>query len=306
MTWITLSFRRRIITRTHAHIHTHTHTHTHTVSHRMAIFFWSVGLIFWLLIFISLFQTISVMARRDDKGHRTDIWRFPSSAHPMLFLFIAAPSAAGTSWGAINGWDNVSTVFHSVACFISMFMLLNIRLLLRTKFTVSWWAYTFPLAAISIVTTRYAEGVGADDEVLNLLAFVLSVFSTCVVLLVLGFTIYTGYNEDWTIDERTGKVTRPGLFGIDDVIELCLVKSENSEKVELARCRRNKQQQDSAGSYPFRFSIDDHKHLERQHENIMNHKAVGRSELDGTKETNDTAKFRRGSISASVLHRCPH
>eukprot|EP00466_Bigelowiella_natans_P015084 jgi/Bigna1/126386/aug1.2_g1094 len=135
---------------------------------------------------------------------------------PQLFLFIAAPSAAGTSWGAINGWDNVSIVFHSVACFISMFMLLNIRLLLRTKFTVSWWAYTFPLAAISIVTTRYAEGVGADDEVLNLLAFVLSVFSTCVmiihvaaaavVLLVLGFTIYTGYNEDWTIDERTGKV----------------------------------------------------------------------------------------------------
>mmetsp|Transcript_1125 Transcript_1125/g.2137 ORF Transcript_1125/g.2137 Transcript_1125/m.2137 type:complete len:439 (-) Transcript_1125:440-1756(-) len=214
---------------------------------RVAKFFWSVGVLFWLLLFISLFQSISKEPRRDSSGRRTDIWRFPSTAHPTLFLFIAAPSAAGTSWAAISSFDDVSIFFASVALFIAMFMLTNIRILAQTPFTVSWWAYTFPIGAISIVYTRsvlifcghltreaspdhrmdilssYAESLDSDGF-LKYFAFILSLFSSFMVLSVFFITLFRLYSADWTINPDTGKVKNPGLFPVDPVIKICLHK----------------------------------------------------------------------------------
>mmetsp|Transcript_11413 Transcript_11413/g.21904 ORF Transcript_11413/g.21904 Transcript_11413/m.21904 type:complete len:173 (+) Transcript_11413:661-1179(+) len=121
----------------------------------VAHFFWSVGVLFWLLLFISLFQSISKEAPRDAEGHRVDIWRFPSTAHPTLFLFIAAPAAAGTSWDAIaKGFDDTSIFFASIALFSTMFLTTNLRLLVQTPFTISWWTYTSTIGSLSIVYTR--------------------------------------------------------------------------------------------------------------------------------------------------------
>ncbi|GAB5369623.1 hypothetical protein AAMO2058_001421200 [Amorphochlora amoebiformis] len=201
-----------------------------SLSSAVAKFFWSIGVLFYLLIFISLFQTISRDKRKDEHGRRADIWRFPSTAHPTLFLFIAAPSAAGTSWSAIREFDDVSVFWHSIGLFIFMFMFLNIRILVQTPFAITWWAYTFPIGAISIVTTRYAES-DLDDRVLQIFAFILSLFSTFMVFVVLGFTIHRLWSCDWSIDQKTGRVKNEGLFKIDPVIEVCLKDTGDGKAV---------------------------------------------------------------------------
>mmetsp|Transcript_32780 Transcript_32780/g.63236 ORF Transcript_32780/g.63236 Transcript_32780/m.63236 type:complete len:442 (-) Transcript_32780:485-1810(-) len=145
-------------------------------------FFWSVGVLFWLLLFISLFQSISKEAPRDADGRRTDIWRFPSTAHPTLFLFIAAPAAAGSSWTALSdhGFDDTSLFFASIALFIAMFMTTNLRLLVQTPFTISWWTYTSTIGSLSVVYTRYAES-RPDQDFLRYFSFALSLFSSFMV-----------------------------------------------------------------------------------------------------------------------------
>eukprot|EP00468_Gymnochlora_sp_CCMP2014_P004658 CAMPEP_0167762200 /NCGR_PEP_ID=MMETSP0110_2-20121227/12617_1 /TAXON_ID=629695 /ORGANISM="Gymnochlora sp., Strain CCMP2014" /LENGTH=238 /DNA_ID=CAMNT_0007649011 /DNA_START=803 /DNA_END=1519 /DNA_ORIENTATION=+ len=142
--------------------------------------------------------------------------------HIQRFSFSSAPSAASTAWTAIEQeFDGVSVFFQSIGLFIYMFMLLQIRVLIQTPFTRTWWAYTFPMAAISIATTRYAES-DPDDNILKNLALILSCFSSFMVLVVLGFTLRIHYRTDWTIDPKSGKIKCQGLFGLDPVIEVCL------------------------------------------------------------------------------------
>jgi len=109
----------------------------------------------------------------------------------------------------------------------------------KTPFTVSWWAYTFPIGAISIVYTRYAESLNADGF-LKYFAFLLSLFSSFMVLMVFLNTVFRVYSADWTVNPDTGKVQNPGLFHIDPVIEICLHKLS---KAIVVRSHDDKQHQ---------------------------------------------------------------
>lgn len=55
------------------------------------------------------------------------------------------------------------------------------------RFSVAWWAYSFPLSALALAATKYAQEVkgGAADA----LVLVLSVLSVAVTVVLLAFTV---------------------------------------------------------------------------------------------------------------------
>ncbi|MHB1142628.1 MAG: SLAC1 anion channel family protein [Sulfuricaulis sp.] len=114
-------------------------------------FFFSIGLVFWLVLFtIIVYRMIF---------HQP----MPERLLPTFFILLAPPAAGFIAYlklsGALDGFGRV--LFHTAA-FIAMLLALQLPRFARLKFFLSWWAYSFPLAALTIATLLmfHATGVG--------------------------------------------------------------------------------------------------------------------------------------------------
>ncbi|RZR85787.1 hypothetical protein BHM03_00012825 [Ensete ventricosum] len=84
----------------------------------------------------------------------------PKELHPVYSMFIATPSAASIAWKAIYGeFDAVSRTFYFIALFLYCSLVVRINFFRGFRFSMAWWAYTFPMTTASVATIRYAEEV---------------------------------------------------------------------------------------------------------------------------------------------------
>lgn len=135
-------------------------------------FFFSIGLVFWLVL-----MTI-VMYRL--------FFHEPLAVRmtPTLFILLAPPSVGFISYIALNGaLDPFARVLYYTALFLTLLLAANAMRFFRLPFVISAWAYSFPLAAMTIATFTMAEHTGiAFFAVLALV--LLAVLSVVVVALV--------------------------------------------------------------------------------------------------------------------------
>jgi tellurite resistance protein len=116
-------------------------------------FFFSIGMVFWIVLFTIVFYRIVFHDQ------------LPAKFIPTLFILIAPPAIGFLSYVLLNGGvvDGFARVLIYVALFIT---LLNFSLAgqyLRVPFFVSWWAYTFPLAAVSVAAMEFHRLNGYDE-----------------------------------------------------------------------------------------------------------------------------------------------
>ncbi|KAK4286279.1 hypothetical protein QN277_002858 [Acacia crassicarpa] len=138
----------------------------------------SLGMAHYLVLFVTLYQRLA--------GDNS----LPAMMRPVFFLFFAAPSVASLSWHSISGkFDD----FSKLLFFLSLFLftsLVSRPLLFRRamkKFSVAWWAYSFPLTALAQASAEYAHEVkGVAAHVLMLL---LSSVSLLVSLFLMVVTV---------------------------------------------------------------------------------------------------------------------
>ena len=108
----------------------------------VSVFFFSIGLFFWLVLFTIMLYRI--------------IFHHPLAKKlvPTFFIFIAPPAVAFISYFRItNGSiDMMSLFLYSIAFFTFVLLLLLMKIYDTKEFFISWWAYTFPLAAMTIAT----------------------------------------------------------------------------------------------------------------------------------------------------------
>ena len=108
----------------------------------MSLFFFSLGLFFWIVLFTIMMNRI--------------VFHHPLAKKlvPTLFILIAPPAIGFISYLRItNGSiDSFSMFLYSIALFTLFLLLFMLRMFDTKQFFISWWAYTFPLAAMTIAT----------------------------------------------------------------------------------------------------------------------------------------------------------
>ncbi|NPA87464.1 SLAC1 anion channel family protein [Caminibacter pacificus] len=106
------------------------------------LFFFSIGMFFWIVLF-----TIVVyrMIFHHPLGKRLI---------PTFFILIAPPAVGFISYFRITFGlvDMFSLFLYSIALFILILLFSMYKMFIKLQFFISWWAYTFPLAAITIAT----------------------------------------------------------------------------------------------------------------------------------------------------------
>ncbi|MDY0271288.1 MAG: SLAC1 anion channel family protein [Advenella sp.] len=129
-------------------------------------FFFSIGLVFWVVLMTIIFYRVFF--------HEP----LPAKLTPTLFILIAPPSVAFISYLALNNHqlDGFARVLYFFALFLTLLLASNALRFFRLPFAISAWAYSFPLAAITIATTEMAtQSAGSFYSLLaGLLLFVLS------------------------------------------------------------------------------------------------------------------------------------
>ncbi|MBC9071015.1 SLAC1 anion channel family protein [Thauera sp. CAU 1555] len=135
-------------------------------------FFFSIGLVFWLVLMTIVLYRLFF--------HEP----LPARLTPTLFILIAPPAVGFLSYVALtDSVDPFARVLYFVALFLTLLLASNALRFFRLPFFISAWAYSFPLAAMTIATFEMAAH-GGGAFYLNLGWALISVLSAVVALLV--------------------------------------------------------------------------------------------------------------------------
>ncbi|WOL12656.1 hypothetical protein Cni_G21423 [Canna indica] len=147
-----------------------------------AVCMFSLGIAHYLVLFVTLYQRFL--------GSDS----LPSMLRPVFFLFFAAPSMASLAWASISSsFDTCCKMLFFLSLFLFASLVCRPALFKRSmrRFSVAWWAYSFPLSVLALAATEYAQVV--KGAVANVLMLILAVLSVVVTLLLMVFTaIRTG------------------------------------------------------------------------------------------------------------------
>ncbi len=112
-------------------------------------FFFSVGLLFWVMLLTIIFYRVLFHHPIDEK------------LMPTLFILIAPPAVGFIAYLKLaGGLDAFARILYFSGLFLTLLLFTQVRRFTRLRFFLSWWAYSFPLAAITIATLLMHEQTG--------------------------------------------------------------------------------------------------------------------------------------------------
>ena len=112
-------------------------------------FFFSIGLIFWLVLMAIVMYRLFF--------HEP----LPIRLTPTLFILIAPPAVGFVAYVALSDQvDAFARVLYFTALFLTLLLASNAARFFRLPFFLSAWAYSFPLAAMTIATFEMSARSG--------------------------------------------------------------------------------------------------------------------------------------------------
>ncbi len=142
----------------------------------ISIFFFSIGFFFWIILFAIMLYRI--------------IFHHPLAKKliPTFFIFIAPPAVGFVSYYRITGSiDLFALSLYSLALFTLMLLIFMIRMFDTKEFFISWWAYTFPMAAITLATLILHQTFNSG------FTYALSLLLIITTTLIVGFVTFKTY-----------------------------------------------------------------------------------------------------------------
>ncbi|MEA2027382.1 MAG: C4-dicarboxylate ABC transporter, partial [Campylobacterota bacterium] len=102
---------------------------------------------------------------------------------PTLFIFIAPPAVAFIAYIKMYGeFDMFASMLYNLALFFSFLLFFMYKNFMNLKFFISWWAFTFPLAAVTIASMLAYKMT--QIALYSYLSYFFMFITTAVVLLV--------------------------------------------------------------------------------------------------------------------------
>ncbi|MEN8214470.1 MAG: SLAC1 anion channel family protein [Pseudomonadota bacterium] len=135
-------------------------------------FFFSVGLLFWIVLFTIIMYRMVF--------HRP----MAENLLPTLFIMIAPPAVGFISYlNLVPDLDNFARVLYYNALFMTLLLLVQTPRFIRIPFSLSWWVYSFPLAAVTVATLLMYEET--DKPYFKLISYLLLVLVSALIVFLL-------------------------------------------------------------------------------------------------------------------------
>jgi len=104
-------------------------------------FYFTIGIVIWFILFTIFMYRIIFEHPLHEK------------LIPTLAIIIAPPAIGSVAYVALTSTpDSFSKILYFFALFLTTFLLSEIKLFFKLKFTLSWWAYSFPISAMTIAS----------------------------------------------------------------------------------------------------------------------------------------------------------
>jgi tellurite resistance protein len=112
--------------------------------------FFSAGLMFWVILLVLVFNRLIFHAP------------IPGRLFPTLVILIAPPAVAFVGYLRLTGGgiDAFAHILIDSAYVFAALVLVQVPKLMKLPFALSWWALSFPLAALSVASFVYGRAVG--------------------------------------------------------------------------------------------------------------------------------------------------
>jgi tellurite resistance protein len=122
---------------------------THYGYMEISWFFFSVGMLFWVILLTIIFNRILFHNPIDER------------LMPTMFILIAPPAVGFISYMKLTGdLDSFARFLYFSGLFLTLLLLTQAKRFIKLQFFLSWWAYSFPSAAITIATLLMYEKTG--------------------------------------------------------------------------------------------------------------------------------------------------
>lgn len=147
------------------------------VNHNFLMYFFAIGILFWIVLLTIIMNRIIF--------HHLLAEKFM----PTLFIFIAPPAVGTISYVKLTGdFDLFASFLYNIGLFFTLLLLFMYKNFIRLEFFISWWAFTFPLTAMTIASILAYHQTGS--LFCYYAALGLLVLASCVVAFVAYKTIY--------------------------------------------------------------------------------------------------------------------
>ncbi len=147
------------------------------VNRDFLMYFFAVGIFFWIILLTIILNRIIF--------HHVLAQKFM----PTLFIFIAPPAVGTISYVKVTGeFDLFASFLFNIGLFFTLLLLFMYKNFIKLEFFISWWAFTFPLTAMTIASMLAHHMTGSIFCYYTSIA--LLVLSTCVVVFVAYKTVY--------------------------------------------------------------------------------------------------------------------
>ncbi len=141
-------------------------------------FFFSVGIVFWMALFTIVLYRMMFYSP------------IPDRLLPTLFILFAPPAIGFIAYAKLAGLmahgagpDAFARILYYFSLFMFILILFKVQILAKINFYLSWWAYSFPLAAKTLATVVMFH-MTADVLFKNLALFELGLLMVLILILV--------------------------------------------------------------------------------------------------------------------------
>lgn len=135
------------------------------------IYFFSVGIFFWIILFAVILNRIIF--------HNQMAVKFM----PTLFILIAPPAVGFIAYFKMFGViDTFALILFNMAVFFTLLITFMYKNFIKIKFFISWWAFVFPIAAMAISSMLMHHERGGTALMLS--SYLLIGILTAIILIV--------------------------------------------------------------------------------------------------------------------------